>query len=191
MNHSSLMLLFAAALATVCFGFTSQRQPLQRCLIGGSRRGRVSLSGGLSDELGSPQAEVEEAPPTSSALPTAPPAAAKLDPLVASLTRVDESAAGNVPMTTVPIFGEVPADGNIALLIPAAVIAVLGFIFSIVVAFNARDEIVVELSRVEIPKMEYVPTKVVEGQCRGLCSNQEEDLDGLRSFMGSLAKNKE
>ena len=175
-NHCLAVLIL---LATVCFGFNSQRQPLQRCRVQPRRPTMSRLSEGSSDELGSPR--VEEATP----------AATKLDPLIASLTRIDESAAGNVPMSTVPIFGDVPADGNMALLIPAAGIAVLGFIFSIVVAFNARDEIVADLSKVEIPKMEYVPTKVVEGQCRGLCSNQEEDLDGLRNFMGSFAKNKE
>ncbi len=112
----------------------------------------------------------------------------KLDPLIASLTRIDEPTPSNVPMRSVPLFGEVPADGNLALLIPAAGIAVLGFIFSIVVAFNARDELVSELNKVELPKMEYKPTVVVEGQCRGLCSNQDDDVDGLRNFMESISR---
>lgn len=112
----------------------------------------------------------------------------KLDPLIASLTRIDEPTPANVPMRSVPLFGEVPADGNLALLLPAAGIAVLGFLFSIVVAFNARDEIVSELSKVELPKMEYTPTKVEEGKCRGLCSSQEDDLDGLRNFMEGISR---
>eukprot|EP00574_Skeletonema_japonicum_P004072 CAMPEP_0201727018 /NCGR_PEP_ID=MMETSP0593-20130828/10584_1 /ASSEMBLY_ACC=CAM_ASM_000672 /TAXON_ID=267983 /ORGANISM="Skeletonema japonicum, Strain CCMP2506" /LENGTH=215 /DNA_ID=CAMNT_0048218627 /DNA_START=81 /DNA_END=728 /DNA_ORIENTATION=- len=112
----------------------------------------------------------------------------KLDPLIASLTRIDEPTPSNVPMRSVPLFGEVPADGNLALLVPAAGIAILGFIFSIVVAFNARDELVSELNRVELPKMEYKPTVVVEGQCRGLCSNQDDDVDGLRNFMESISR---
>lgn len=112
----------------------------------------------------------------------------KLDPLIASLTRIDEPTPSNVPMRSVPLFGEVPADGNLALLIPAAGIAILGFIFSIVVAFNARDELVSELNKVELPKMEYKPTVVVEGQCRGLCSNQDDDVDGLRNFMESISR---
>ena len=113
-----------------------------------------------------------------------------LDPLIASLTRVDETAtpSQNTPTTTVPIFGEIPADGNLALLVPAAVIGLLGFIFSIVVAFNSRDAIVQELSAVELPKMEYTPTVVEEGVCRGLCSSQESDLEGMRGFMQGLAK---
>ena len=111
-----------------------------------------------------------------------------IDPLIASLTRIDEPTPSNVPMRSVPLFGEVPADGNLALLVPAAGIAILGFIFSIVVAFNARDELVSEFNKVELPKMEYTPTKVEEGKCRGLCSSQEQDVDGLRNFMESISK---
>jgi len=111
------------------------------------------------------------------------------DPLIASLTRIDEAATpGEVPTAQVPLFGEIPKDGSLAVLVPAAVISVLGFVFSIVVAFNSRDSIVQEMSKVELPKMEYTPTKVDEGKCRGLCSSQEEDLDGLRNFMESFSR---
>lgn len=112
----------------------------------------------------------------------------RMDPLIASLTRIDEPTPANVPTVNAPLFGEVPADGNLALLVPAAAIGVLGFIFSIVVAFNSRDTIVQELSRVELPEMKYTPTVVEEGQCRGLCSSQDEDLDGLRNFMESISR---
>ena len=114
----------------------------------------------------------------------------RLDPLIASLTRIDEPLPANVPTRQVPLFGEVPADGNLALLVPAAAIGILGFIFSIVVAFTSRDSIVEELSKVEVPKMEYTPTKIEEGKCRGLCSSQEEDLDGLKNFMEGISKRK-
>ena len=112
----------------------------------------------------------------------------RLDPLIASLTRIDEPTPDNVPTVHAPLIGEIPADGNLALLVPAAAISVLGFIFSIVVAFNSRDAIVSEVSKVELPKMEYTPTKVDPEKCRGLCSSQEEDLDGLRNFMESLRR---
>ncbi|KAL7445035.1 hypothetical protein ACHAXM_009726 [Skeletonema potamos] len=128
---------------------------------------------------------------TASNIPRQPSAATtrkKLDPLIASLTRIDEPTPANVPMRSVPLFGDVPADGNLALLIPAAGIAILGFIFSIVVAFNARDELVSEFNNVKIPKMEYTPTVVEEGKCRGLCSSQEDDVDSLRNFMESISK---
>ncbi|KAL3763811.1 hypothetical protein ACHAW5_002315 [Stephanodiscus triporus] len=110
-----------------------------------------------------------------------------VDPLIASLTRIDEPTPANVPTVQVPLFGEIPADGNLALLVPAAAIGILGFLFSIVVAFNSRDAIVEELSTVELPKMQYTPTVVDEGKCRGLCSSQDEDLDGLRNFMESIS----
>lgn len=113
---------------------------------------------------------------------------ARIDPLIASLTRIDEPTPANVPMVQAPLIGEIPADGNLAVLVPAAAISILGFIFSIVVAFNSRDSIVQEISKVELPKMEYTPTVVDEGKCRGLCSSQEEDLDGLRNFMESLSR---
>ena len=112
----------------------------------------------------------------------------RVDPLIASLTRIDEPVPDNVPMVQAPLIGEIPADGSLALLVPAAAISVLGFIFSIVVAFNSRDEIVREVGQVKIPEMKYTPTVVEEGKCRGLCSSQEQDLDGLRNFMEGLRK---
>lgn len=111
----------------------------------------------------------------------------RLDPLIASLTRIDEPTPDNVPMVQAPLLGEIPADGNLALLVPAAAISILGFIFSIVVAVNSKDSIVEEFSKVELPKMEYTPTVVEEGKCRGLCSSQDEDLDGLRTYMQKIS----
>jgi hypothetical protein len=126
----------------------------------------------------------------SSQLPSeaAPQQQQRIDPLIASLTRIDEPTPNNVPMVQVPLFGEIPADGTLGLLAPAAAIGILGFIFSIVVAFNSRDSIVEGFSSVELPKMEYSPTVVEEGKCRGLCSSQAEDLDGLRNFMESISR---
>ncbi len=110
----------------------------------------------------------------------------RVDPLIGLMTRIDEPTAVNVPTVQVPLFGEIPVDGNLALLIPAAAISILGLLFSIVVAFNARESIAQELSSVVLPKMQYTPTVVDEGKCRGLCSSQDEDLDGLRNFMESI-----
>jgi len=111
----------------------------------------------------------------------------RMDPLIASLTR-DDSDSANVPTRLVPLFGDVPADGNLALLIPAATIGILGFLFSIVVAFDSRDAIIQALSSAELPKMEYTPTVVNEEKCRGLCSSQEKDLDVLRNFMETISR---
>ena len=123
-------------------------------------------------------------------MPENSPRPQKIDPLIASLTRIDEPTPSNVPTRQVPLFGEVPADGNLALLVPAAAIGLLGFLFSIVVAFNSRDAIVQELSQVELPEMKYTPTKVEEGKCRGLCSSQDEDLNGLKNFMEGISNSK-
>lgn len=112
----------------------------------------------------------------------------RLDPLIASLTRIDEPIPPDVPTRNVPLFGEVPADGNLALLVPAAAISILGFLFSIVVAFNSREALLQEVSSIDLPKMEYKETVVREGECRGLCSSQDDDLDGLRNFMEGLSR---
>lgn len=75
------------------------------------------------------------------------------------------------------IQGEVTMDGSLLVLVPAAVIAILGFIVSISIALNSPDEIV---SSFEFkPRNEQsVPVDV----CRGLCSSQEDDLNKLREF---------
>lgn len=109
----------------------------------------------------------------------------KVDPLIASLTRNDESTPTKT--RTVPLFGEVTED-DFKALAPVVAIGVLGFLFSIVVAFNSMDSLGQQLSKVTIPEVKYTPTVVKEGECRGLCSNQDQDLDGLRNFMESISR---
>jgi hypothetical protein len=110
---------------------------------------------------------------------------------MASLTRVDPSTA-DLPTKNVPLFGEVPVDGSLALLIPAAGIAVLGFILSIVIAVRSSDEIVGLLSQVsdDINSVAVTKSSKVydESVCRGICSSQQQDLEGLRGFMNGLKK---
>lgn len=141
-----------------------------------------------NSETATPDIPAETPLPLSSQLPPISQKKRTIDPLVASLTRIDEPTPNNVPSVQTPLLGEIPADGNLALLAPAAGIAILGFIFSIVVAFNSKDAFVEELSAIELPKMEYTPTVVEDGKCRGLCADQEKDLEGLRGFMDSLGK---
>eukprot|EP00429_Kryptoperidinium_foliaceum_P052562 CAMPEP_0176081950 /NCGR_PEP_ID=MMETSP0120_2-20121206/40992_1 /TAXON_ID=160619 /ORGANISM="Kryptoperidinium foliaceum, Strain CCMP 1326" /LENGTH=188 /DNA_ID=CAMNT_0017415717 /DNA_START=106 /DNA_END=672 /DNA_ORIENTATION=- len=115
----------------------------------------------------------------------------RLDPLMASLTRMDPDAATG-PTKKVPFFGEVPVDGGLVVLIPAAVIAFLGFILSIVVAANSSDQIVASLNQVadDIAQQASEKTNMVydENVCRGICSNQDQDIEGLQRFMESLRK---
>jgi len=124
--------------------------------------------------------------------PVQPPVPPKrLDPLMATLTRVDPSV-GTGPTRNVPLFGEVPVDGGLTVLVPAAVIAILGFLFSIVVAVNSADELVAALDNIadDIARTASEKSNMVydENVCRGICSSQEEDLQGLANFMQSLRK---
>ena len=128
-------------------------------------------------------------PSMANAPPPVPPK--RLDPLMASLTRMDSSTA-DLPTKNIPLFGEVPVDGSLALLIPAAGIAVLGFILSIVIAVKSSDEIVGLLSQVSDDLNSVAVTKSSkvydESVCRGICSSQQQDLEGLRGFMNGLKK---
>jgi hypothetical protein len=103
-----------------------------------------------------------------------------------------DPATANAPTRKLPLFGEVPVDGSMTVLLPAAGIAALGFIFSIVVAFNSQDEFVriIAQAGTDIADQATQKTNMVydENVCRGLCSSQESDLEGLRNFMQSLAK---
>mmetsp|Transcript_9143 Transcript_9143/g.11437 ORF Transcript_9143/g.11437 Transcript_9143/m.11437 type:complete len:276 (+) Transcript_9143:75-902(+) len=114
----------------------------------------------------------------------------RLDPLVASLTRMDEEMM-NTPTTKVPLLGEIPLDGSIVVLLPVALIAVVGFVMSINIAFNSKDAIVEKMDEINnvlsAPPVKKAPE--TEG-CRGLCSDQEEQLDSMRNFMNSLAPKK-
>ncbi len=141
------------------------------------------------------QNDVPESRSESSALPppTPPPPVPtkRLDPLMASLTRMDpETARG--PTRNIPIFGEVPVDGSLVVLVPVALIGFLGFILSIVITVQSSDLIVDSLNRVvediAITANENTNKIYDENVCRGLCSSQEQDLDGLKSFMEGLRK---
>jgi hypothetical protein len=148
-----------------------------------------------STEEGSESSEPEASSPemVSPSVPTPPPPVPpkRMDPLMATLTRMDPATA-NAPTKNVPLFGEVPVDGGLTVLVPAAVIAVLGFIFSIVVAVNSQDELVRTFSQVTDGVSQQVaqqPNKAYDPNvCRGLCSSQEQDLEGLRAVMESLRK---
>jgi hypothetical protein len=139
-----------------------------------------------SSEEGAP---APVAPVPVSAPPPVPPK--RMDPLMATLTMSDPSKA-NSPTKKVPFFGEVPIDGGLMLLVPAAVIAVLGLIFSVYVAANSQDALLQALSSVsnDLATTATQKTNMVydESVCRGLCSTQEQDLEGLRGFMESFRK---
>ena len=112
----------------------------------------------------------------------------KLDPLVKSVTRMDE-ATRNAPTMQVPLWGELILDKSLFVLLPVAAFAVLGLLTSIYVAINSGDQFVQALSEttsVQPPAAATTPTD--PNVCRGLCSSQEQDLEGLAVFMNSLRK---
>merc|ERR1712166_1475365 len=105
---------------------------------------------------------------------------------MASMTR-DNPASANLPTRNIPLFGEVPVDGSLMLLVPAVVFAILGFILSAVIAIKAQDQIVdtfsqatdsIARSAINQPNQVYD-----ENVCRGICSTQQDDIDGLNQFM--------
>jgi hypothetical protein len=167
----------------------------------------ISIAKGVSRASGSPSVlyssdsesgeEAARASPEDeqvAAVPPSPPPVPQnrpMDPLMASLTRMDPSSA-KVPTKNVPLFGEISVDGSLIVLVPAAVIAILGFVLSIVIAFQSQDSIVEPISQVagDISQTATTKTNVVydENVCRGLCSSRDQDLEGLRSFMESLRK---
>jgi hypothetical protein len=139
----------------------------------------------------------EEAEPTpisdalqrqSSAFTVEPEQQERLDPLIASLTRMDADMV-NTPTTKVPLLGEIPLDGSIVVLLPVALIAVVGFIMSINIAFNSADIISQKVDQVSNVLSTPPAKKTVQYDgCRGLCSDQDGQLDNMRIFMNSLAK---
>jgi hypothetical protein len=182
---SKSMLLFSFAIVAIALQ-ASAFSPTVRTVVTSHTHSRPILySSGDSSE--SSENTVDPA-----TFPTQPPVPQKrLDPLMATLTRMDPEAIRG-PTRNVPLFGEVPVDGGLVVLVPAAVIALLGFILSIVVAVNSSDELVAALSNVadDIAQTASQKTNMVydEGVCRGICSSQEEDLQGLAKFMESLRK---
>jgi len=112
----------------------------------------------------------------------------QMDPLMASLTRDNSESSPDKPPVTVPIFGEIPADGTLFLLVPAVVFGAVGFILSIVIAFNSSDQIVDTLMQ-EVKSVNPASRTYDKNVCRGLCSSQENDVDGMRNFMEAITKN--
>jgi hypothetical protein len=103
----------------------------------------------------------------------------RMDPLVMSLTRMDEDTA-NAPSMQIPIWGELILDRSLFVLVPVAGFAVIGFFLSVYVGLNVSDDWVSSV----VPSTKFV----VDDGCRGLCSSQDQDLEGLRTFMNRFAK---
>ena len=187
----ALLLVLAVAVCTV--ELVNAFSPVAVAGHRDVKRISPTLFAGDDEGAGAPAEGTEgESPPIPQAAP-APPAVKpkRLDPLLASLTRVDPGAMQGGKTTTVPFLGEIPADGSMVVLAPAAGIAVLGFLYSIVIAFNSSDEIVNALYQVSDDISQTATNKANmvydDSVCRGLCSSQEESLEGMRSFMSAIS----
>lgn len=110
----------------------------------------------------------------------------RLDPLVASLTRMDQDTK-DAPTMQVPIWGELILDRSLYLLVPAVLFAAIGFGMSLYIGLTSQDAVVAGLQQQAAESPEQA-TAVVAEKCRGLCSNQREDLQDLSNFMNSLKK---
>jgi len=161
----------------------------------GSHKLRTIPSAGVStsslfsseeyDEYGEPIEEAAAPQPP----PPPPPATRNLDPLMASLTRSD-APTGDVPTRNIPLLGEVPMDGSMMLVVPTAVIGMLGIVVSIVVALNSGDAIAEAINQAGTDITQQASENVNKAYdpsiCRGLCAPSDGEVDGLRSFMESL-----
>lgn len=91
-------------------------------------------------------------------------------------------------MTTIPLFGEVPAD-SVKVLVPIAGIAFLGFAYSLVVTLSSGDElgrVLMQTTNDIADKVATQPNQVYDPDvCRGICT---QDQSGLKTFMESLRK---
>ena len=192
-SKTQVALLLVLALAVSYVEVVKAFSPVAVAGYRGVKKISPTLFAGDDEAEGAPAEDTAGgSPPIPRAAP-APPAVKpkRLDPLLASLTRVDPGAMQGGKTTTVPFLGEIPADGSMVVLAPAAGIAVLGFLYSIVIAFNSSDEIVNALYQVSDDISQTATNKANmvydDSVCRGLCSSQEESLEGMRSFMSAIS----
>lgn len=129
-------------------------------------------------------------PPQVSRTPQSPPPR-RLDPLLASLTRVDPQANANAPKKKLPLLGEVTMDQNLFIILPVVAFAILGFASFFLVAFNSQDAFIDAINEWNDSVLNPpAPEPISPDECRGLCSSQQEDLEGLRSFMEGISGKK-
>jgi len=124
-------------------------------------------------------------PPQMMRTPPSPPPK-RLDPLLASLTRMDPQAGADKPTTTIPFLGEVNMDKTLFIALPTVTFALLGFFSFFMVAMNSGDAVVDAVNEWNENLLNPTPKELDPNQCRGLCSSQESDMEGLRIFMNTL-----
>ncbi|KAL7559108.1 hypothetical protein ACA910_017520 [Epithemia clementina (nom. ined.)] len=197
---SNLVILHLFAAFLFCSGFTPNiRYSSCRENIGASlpRRSRSLLSEPNKDNLSesgdssSPGAAEEQdetvVAPSGSSFAQAKFASQQkqLDPLVRSLTRIDPQTA-EAPAMQIPFVGELVLDRSLFVLLPVATFAVLGCFLALYIGLNAGDAFV-ELEQAAT-QGQKAAVDLSDEACRGLCSDQAQDLEELRNFMSNFGK---
>ena len=105
----------------------------------------------------------------------------RMDPLMASLTRIDPETAGSSEAS----------EREKKLLYPALGFAAIGFFASLFMTVTSMDTISAKLQQsTEVLSQPPVMNKQYDDACRGLCSSQDQQLEDMRSFMNKFAKDK-
>ena len=139
------------------------------------------------EEMSEPVAPVPQPPAVPPPAQQLPPRK-RLDPLLVSVTRNNDPNYANTPKKTFPLIGEVTMDRSLYLIVPAALFGALGLGASLLLLLNSGDAFVNAIGQsVAEASQSPVTTSVPVDGCRGLCSSQEADLEGLRAFMEGLA----
>jgi len=113
-----------------------------------------------------------------------------LDPLFVAVTRMDEETA-KADSVQIPLWGDLILDKSLFVLLPLAAFGIGGVLLSLFVLFNSGDQFVGALQENAILQSTPPPASMQnagDSGCRGLCSSQEQDLEGLREYMSKFAK---
>jgi hypothetical protein len=110
-----------------------------------------------------------------------------LDPLVRAVTRSDGPASTTASSVSIPVLGSIELDRSLFLLVPLIGFAVGGILLSLYILVNSGDAIVQSVAE-STATTRAATTINSDAACRGLCSSQQQDLEGLRTYMNSLGK---
>jgi hypothetical protein len=109
-----------------------------------------------------------------------------LDPLFLAVTKMDRQTA-RARSIEIPIWGELILDRSLFVLLPIFVFAVGGVLLSVFVLVNSGDTFVDAIAENSFQQgLAPSTSSMHEEGCRGLCSSQAQDLEGLRTYMQRL-----
>jgi hypothetical protein len=145
-----------------------------------SNNEEVDVGDELKEDTISPSMTSSDSAPPSTSAP-------QLDPLFLAVTKMDPQTQ-NAERISVPIWGELILDRSLFLFLPIAMFALGGIVLSLYVLANSSDTFVDAI--IETATKQSIPTSTSavpdSDSCRGLCSSQSQDLEGLRTYMNRL-----